>query len=76
MLVLRRRAGDSLLIGGDVEVEILEITPTRVKLGILAPDHVTIVRKEVHLTREQNVTAARKADPQAVSWLTGKLAKS
>ena len=47
MLVLRRRAGDSLLIGGDVEVEILEITPTRVKLGILAPDSVTIVRKEV-----------------------------
>ena len=75
MLVLRRRAGDSLLIGGDVEVEILEITPTRVKLGILAPDSVTIVRKEVHLTREQNVTAAKTVDPKAVSWLTGKFAK-
>jgi carbon storage regulator len=75
MLVLRRRAGDSLLIGGDVEVEILEITPTRVKLGILAPDSVTIVRKEVHLTREQNITAAKKVDPQAVSWLTGRFAK-
>jgi len=75
MLVLRRRAGDSLLIG-DVEVEILEITPTRVKLGILAPDTVSIVRKEVQLTREQNVTAAKRVDPQAVSWLTGKLTKS
>jgi carbon storage regulator len=75
MLVLRRRAGDSLLIGGDVEIEILEITPTRVKLGIVAPDSVTIVRKEVQLTREQNVTAAQKVDPQAVSWLRGKLAK-
>ena len=75
MLVLRRRAGDSLLIGGEIEVEILEITPTRVKLGILAPDSVTILRKEVFLTREQNVTAAKKVDPGAVSWLTGKLAK-
>ena len=75
MLVLRRRTGDSLLIGGDVEVEILEITPTRVKLGILAPDSVTIVRKEVHLTLEQNLNAARKVDPQAVSRLTGKFAK-
>jgi carbon storage regulator len=75
MLVLRRRAGDSLMIGGEIEVEILEITPTRVKLGILAPDNVTVVRKEVHLTREQNITAARKLDSQAVSWLTGNLAK-
>jgi carbon storage regulator len=75
MLVLRRRAGDSLMIGGEIEVEILEITPTRVKLGILAPDNVTVVRKEVHLTREQNITAARKLDPQAVSWLTGNFAK-
>jgi carbon storage regulator CsrA len=75
MLVLRRRAGDSLMIG-DVEVEILEITPTRVKLGILAPDTVPIVRKEVQLTREQNVTAAKRVDPHAVSWLTGKLTKS
>ena len=75
MLVLRRRAGDSLMIGGEIEVEVLEITPSRVKLGIFAPDCVPIVRKEVHLTREQNITAAKIVDPQAVSWLTGKLAK-
>lgn len=75
MLVLRRRLGDSLLIGGDIEVEILEITPTRVKLGIVAPDSVTVVRKEVQLTREQNITAAKMVDPRAVSWLTGKLTK-
>ena len=74
MLVLRRRAGDSLLIG-DVEVEILEITATRVKLGIVAPDSVTIVRKEVQLTREQNVTAAKKVDPKAFTLLAGTLAK-
>jgi carbon storage regulator len=73
--VLRRRPGESLLIGGQIEVEILEITPTRVKLGILAPDSVTVVRKEVQLTREQNLNAAKKLDPQAFSWLTGKLGK-
>ena len=75
MLVLRRRAGDSLMIGGEIEVEVLEITPTRVKLGIVAPDNVTVVRKEVHLTREQNITAAKMVDTQAVSWLTSRLAK-
>ena len=75
MLVLRRRAGDSLMIGGEIEVEILEITPTRVKLGIVASDNVTVVRKEVHLTREQNITAAKMVDTQAVSWLTSRLAR-
>ena len=75
MLVLRRRAGESLVIGDEIEVEILEITPTRVKLGIVAPDTVPIVRKEVQLTREQNVTAAKSIDPQVVSWLTAQLAK-
>jgi carbon storage regulator len=75
MLVLRRRPGESLVIGDEIEVEILEITPTRVKLGILAPDSVTVVRKEVQLTREQNVNAAKKVDPQSFSWLTGKLVK-
>lgn len=75
MFVMRRRIGERFLIGGEIEVEILEITPTRVKLGILAPESVTIVRKEVQLTREQNLTAAKRVDPQAVSWLTGKLGK-
>jgi carbon storage regulator len=73
MLVLRRRAGESLLIGDDMEVEILEITPRRVKLGILAPASVAIVRKEVRLTREQNLSASRKVDSKIVSWLTGNL---
>jgi carbon storage regulator CsrA len=75
MFVLRRRAGESLLIG-EVEVEVLEISATRVKLGILAPDSVAIVRKEVTLTREQNLTASKKVDPQAVSWLAGRFAKA
>lgn len=34
MLVIRRRAGEALVVDGVVEVTILEITPTRVKLGI------------------------------------------
>lgn len=61
MLVVRRRAGESLLIGADIEVQILEITPTRVKLGIVAPSSVTVLRKEIVLTREQNQAAAAAA---------------
>jgi carbon storage regulator CsrA len=47
-----------LVVDGVVEVTVLEITPTRVKLGIAAPAAVTVARKEVLLTAEQNRKAA------------------
>ena len=59
MLVIRRREGEAVLIGEDVEIEILEITPARVKLGIRAPERVQVLRKELKATREQNLKAAR-----------------
>ncbi|MGA2325870.1 MAG: carbon storage regulator [Bryobacteraceae bacterium] len=60
MLVIRRRAGESVLIGEDVEIQVTEIGPSRVKLCISAPREVTVLRKEVKLTREENVAAGRE----------------
>ena len=37
MLVLRRRVGEAIAIGGDIEIEVIEISRTRVKLGVRAP---------------------------------------
>ena len=59
MLVIRRRCGESILIGDDIEIEVLETSPTRVKLGIKAPKAVAVRRKEVRLTEDQNRTAAQ-----------------
>jgi len=70
MLVMRRRAGESLVIGGDIEIEILEVGPTRVKLGIVAPANCAITRKEVVLTRSENLTASRSAPPEVIAWLS------
>jgi carbon storage regulator len=61
MLVIRRRAGESLLIAGNIEIEILETGPGQVKLGITAPRDVPILRKEVLLVSAENETAARVA---------------
>jgi carbon storage regulator len=58
MLVIRRRAGESLVIGDRVEVEILEIASSQVKIGIRAPREVAVLRKEIHLTAEQNRAAS------------------
>lgn len=69
MLVIRRRAGESILIGEDVEIEILEVTQARVKLGIRAPEAVPVLRKELKATREQNLAAARGLTGESVARL-------
>lgn len=61
MLILRRRVGDSILIGDDVELTVLEVTGTRVKLGVTAPASVKVQRKEVRLSAAQNQEAAVSA---------------
>jgi carbon storage regulator len=73
MLVIRRRPGESLLIGDDVEVEVLEVGSSQVKLGIRAPKEVTVLRKEIHLTRQQNRVASREVSQAAIKRLLGTL---
>ena len=69
MLVIRRRAGEILLIGEDVEIEILECTHSQVKLGIRAPKQITILRKEIRLTGDQNQIAARQLSAHLIKNL-------
>ena len=47
MLVLSRRAGESLRIGGGILVTIVRVSGQEVRLGIAAPRDVNIVRSEV-----------------------------
>lgn len=47
MLVLSRREGESIVIGGDVRVSIVSISGNQVKLSIEAPRSVSIHRSEV-----------------------------
>ncbi len=58
MLVIRRRAGESLLVGDSVEVEVLEVTQGQVKLGIRAPREIVVLRKEVKIAAEENRAAS------------------
>lgn len=48
MLVLTRKAGESIVIGDDVVVTVLEVRGGQVRIGIEAPREVTIYRAEVH----------------------------
>lgn len=75
MLVIRRRAGETFLIGPDVQIEVLEVGATQVKLGISAPKDVLILRKEVHLTRRQNEAASREISTLELARLAGRFQK-
>ncbi len=63
MLVLRRRAGESLLIGDDIEIELLAVNRKGAKIGVRAPRETIVLRKELKITQEQNVQAARGPAP-------------
>lgn len=49
MLALSRKAGESIMIGNDIEITILEIKGEQIKIGISAPKSVPIYRKELYL---------------------------
>jgi carbon storage regulator len=48
MLVLTRRAGESILLGDDIVVTVLEISRDQVRLGIRAPRSVDVHREEIY----------------------------
>jgi carbon storage regulator len=73
MLVIRRKAGQSVLIGDGVEIEILEAGPGKVKLGITAPREILVLRKEIRFTREENLMAAQGVTPETVLSLVERI---
>lgn len=48
MLVLTRKKGETLLIGEDIEITVVKLEDGAVKLGIKAPNDITILRKELY----------------------------
>lgn len=63
MLALSRKINESIMIGNDIEITLLEIKGDQVKLGISAPKSVPIYRKEIYLqiqesNREASQTSA------------------
>lgn len=58
MLVITRKKDESILIGDDIEIKIVNVDDGRVKIAISAPKEVTILRKEVfEKVKEENKNA-------------------
>ncbi|MGG4144864.1 carbon storage regulator CsrA [Paenibacillus algorifonticola] len=61
MLVLSRKKGQSLFIGDDIEISILEVNNDTIKIGITAPKEISILRKELYVSVEDMNRAAEKS---------------
>jgi len=47
MLVLSRKLGEKVVIGDEIEVTVVKIDRNQIRLGIEAPEHVTVYREEI-----------------------------
>ena len=48
MLILTRKTGASLLVGDDVEITVLSVRGSQVKLGVNAPKDIAVHRQEIY----------------------------
>lgn len=73
MLVLSRKAFESIIIGDNIEVTVTEISGDKVKIGINAPKDIKIVRSEIRKIEETNKTASESIAPKRLSGFAAAL---
>lgn len=66
MLVLTRKVQQSIVIGDNVEIVILEVRGEQVRLGIRAPKDVTVHRKEIYEQIQEENRGAADVRPEDV----------
>ncbi|HBI60097.1 MAG TPA: carbon storage regulator [Lachnospiraceae bacterium] len=73
MLALARKINQSIMIGNDIEVTLLEIKGDQIKIGINAPKDVPIYRKEIFdQIQQENRNAGQEVDVSKIRDLFGK----
>ena len=66
MLILTRRPGERVVIAEDILIEVMAVSGHTVRLGISAPEGVSIYREEIWLAVTEENRAAAAADPTAL----------
>jgi len=71
MLVLSRQRDETIMIGDEIEITVVDIRGDKVRLGISAPTQIAVHRKEVYeAIRRENEQAARVSDADLGSITT------
>ncbi len=67
MLVLTRKLDESIIVGDNIEIKVLEIRGETVRLGIVAPRDVSVYRKELYESiREFNKEAVKTKEHKVI----------
>jgi carbon storage regulator len=66
MLVLSRQRDESIMIGDDVEIIIVDVRGDKVRLGITAPKEIPVHRREIYDAIQREKTEKKKA-PEPVN---------
>ncbi|MGI5838050.1 MAG: carbon storage regulator CsrA [bacterium] len=66
MLVLSRRKDESIIIGRDIEITIVDIQGDKVRIGIKAPKNITVHRREIFREIEKANRQAVQADDEGL----------
>lgn len=70
MLVLTRKENESIMIGDDIEIKILDLRDNQVKVGIVAPRSIAVHRREVYeAIQAENAQAASVSQVKNISNL-------
>ena len=65
MLVLSRQKDESIVIGDDVEITIVDVRGDKVRLGINAPKSISVHRREVYDAIQREKAAKEKSEPES-----------
>lgn len=76
MLALTRKAGQSIIIGDQIEVVIVEVKGDQVRLGIKAPRDISIYRKEIYEEIQAENRAAANSVKLPLEGVDGILAEA
>ena len=73
MLVLSRKLGESVVIGEDIHLTILDSQNGEVKIGIAAPKEISILRKEIYDEVKEQNKASAEVNPKSLRALIEKI---
>ena len=71
MLVLSRQRDQTIMIGDDIEITVVDIRGDKVRLGINAPAEVPVHRKEVYDAIKRENRAAASVEPEDIANVAG-----
>ena len=70
MLVLSRTRDETIMIGDDIEITVVDVRGDKVRIGINAPIHIAVHRKEVYDAIQRENRLASQVQPDEIGGAT------